>query len=92
MDKEQLIAFLEEQGYTNIKTLPDGTLCCINRQLFTTALLVGTTEHSVGRSRYCYEKWRDAVTALAEWDGQEDPPGPWIKEKFSERLGPGAIK
>jgi hypothetical protein len=31
-----------------------------------------------------------AVSALDIWDGQGDPPGPWIKEKTSNRLGPGA--
>lgn len=41
-------------------------------------------------ARYCYASSREALAALREWDGLGDPPGPWIKEKKSERYGPGA--
>jgi hypothetical protein len=33
----------------------------------------------------------DALNALTAMDGRGDPPGNWIKEKVSERLGPGAL-
>jgi len=41
-------------------------------------------------ARYCYPNLTEALAAIATWDGQGDPPGPWIKEKISERLGPGS--
>lgn len=56
--------------------LPDSGRLCVSRY---------------GRGcRYCYENYRDAQNALMAWDGEGDPPGPWIKEKPSGRLGPGA--
>jgi hypothetical protein len=57
--------------------------------MFTTGIFVGIDEWGWQR-RYCYENFDDAVAALAAWDGSGDPPGPWIKEKPSDRRGPGS--
>lgn len=56
---------------------------------YTTGLFVGITEWEYER-RFCYEDWHEARKALEAWDGAGDPPGSWIKEKPSNRLGPGA--
>lgn len=64
------------------RQLPSGECACIGCQLFTWSLMVGVTEISPGR-RYCYEREHDARHALSSWDGEGDPPGPWIKEKPS---------
>lgn len=56
--------------------------------LYTTGLFVGL-DRMGWRTRFCYEHKVDAVAALDAWDGRGDPPGPWIKEKPSDRLGPG---
>lgn len=85
------IEFLNENGYTHIKAMQDGTCCAIQRQLFTVGLFVGITRGGWQR-RYCYEREYDAREALIQWDGTGDPPGPWIKEKPSDRLGPGAYR
>lgn len=85
------IEWLNENGYTHIKAMPDGTMCALQRQLFTTALMVGLDRVGYKR-RYCYERMADAREALVQWDGAGDPPGPWVKEKPSDRLGPGATK
>lgn len=68
--------------------------CAIERFMFTYALLTDVSFSDMAydySARYCYERFADAANALAAWDGQSDPPGPWIKEKVSERLGPGAM-
>ena len=79
----------EELGYRNIRTLPTGEVAATLRQIGTTAIVIGLDDFGFQR-RYCYEGEFDAARALAVWDGSGDPSGPWIKEKPSERLGPGA--
>lgn len=85
----EVVAELNAQGYTNFLRMPDGSLCGIMPQFLTTAIVCGLTDWGYSR-RYCYEHKSQAVAALLGWDGVGDPPGPWIKEKPSERLGPGA--
>lgn len=91
MTLEELFAFLRENGYRQLRVMPNGKIVGLQRQLFTTGLFVGLTKWSYER-RYCYEHWQDASNALLLWDGTGDPSGPWIKEKPSERLGPGATE
>ena len=88
-DREKLVALLKRGGYKHILVMPDGTLCGLMPQLFTVGLFVGLTDTGYAR-RYCYEHHQDALDALMTWNGQGDPPGLWIKEKPSDRLGPGA--
>lgn len=89
---DMLTRKLEEYGYQHVKVLPaTGVLAGVQGQMFTTGLFVGLDEGGWQR-RYCYESRKDAVEALIAWDGAGDPPGPWIKEKPSDRLGPGLLK
>lgn len=87
----KLFQLLAAEGYYAICRLPSGKVAGIHRQLYTFSLCDGLTAEGISR-RFCYEHERDAVSAIASWDGVSDPPGPWIKEKStrSERLGPGA--
>ena len=89
MDKEGMKALYAE-GYCSLREI-DGTLCGVMRMLFTTGLFVGLSATAWER-RYCYEQFDDAVEALHHWDGKGDPPGPWIKEKPGDRLGPGVVE
>ncbi len=73
-----------------IRKLSNGTIIAVGKMAFTVALYVGLEDNFYER-RYCYESLTDALTALVQWDGVGDPPGPWIKEKPSERFGPGAL-
>jgi hypothetical protein len=71
-----------------------GRACVVMQFIYTAALL--TDYESNGwtydyTERYCYPSVPAALAAMRAWDGAGDPPGPWIKEKVSERLGPGAI-
>lgn len=86
-----LIDDLKAQGYERIKPLPSG-LCGLMRFITTHAIVVGLTDRGY-RGRYCYEHKQQAVDAIMEWNGEGDPPGPWIKYKGidGERLGPGAL-
>lgn len=83
------LATLRSLGYEESRFLANGDAAGIQKMLFTWGLFVGLTEMS-WRTRFCYETREDARMALRSWDGRGDPPGPWIKEKPSDRLGPGA--
>lgn len=91
MTDNDLLSILNREGYVRCVRLPTGVVAGIHEQLFTAGLFVGLTETGYSR-RYCYETKQEAAKALDAWDGQGDPPGPWIKEKPSDRLGPGATK
>jgi len=81
----------KSMGYRKLRVVAGGKLCGILPQLFTTSLVVGLNDVGYER-RYCYEKSYEAEEMLAAWDGVGDPPGPWVKEKPSDRLGPGAAE
>ena len=82
MSKEELIKFLEKEGYYGIKEVEGRGLCGLRQFIFTVGLVEGLSEHGY-QGRYCYPNHliRDAVVALAVWDGEEDPVGDWIKYK-----------
>lgn len=80
-------------AFLGLRKVPARGLCGIQRFAFTCGLLVdlkfdGTFyDYS---ARYCYESFAEALQGLVLWDGKDDPPGEWIKEKVSERFGPGS--
>lgn len=88
--KQTFIEWLNANGYSHIKVMHDDTVCALQKNLYTTGIVVGLDRVGWSR-RYCYEHFSEAREALVQWDGKGDPPGPWIKEKPSDRLGPGAI-
>lgn len=66
-------------------------LCGVQRFIFTAGLLTQLRFNGLTydyAARYCYPSAREAAEALLAWDGNGDPPGPWIKEKVSERANP----
>ena len=90
MTDDQLFALLKAEGYLRPRRLPNGCVACLMVMNFTTWLYMDVALDG-WRTRYCYENLTDALDALESWDGAGDPPGPWIKQKPEERLGPGAV-
>ena len=83
------------ETYNPRRYLPSGELAGIYDMFMTAALVVGITDRGASyKCRYCYEHRQDAESALMEWNGEGDPPGPWIKRKGGgpDKLGPGAIR
>ncbi|MDR2219770.1 MAG: hypothetical protein LBE24_04225 [Methylobacillus sp.] len=81
------------KSQTHNERIINGRICGLQKFLFTTGLLTDLTFSGLiynYSARYCYEHFEDALEALNAWDGEGDPPGNWIKEKVSERLGAGA--
>jgi hypothetical protein len=80
--------------YDGFKQLPaTGEYAGVRQMGYTGGLHVGLTDAGYAW-RYCYPTAKQALEALAVWDGAGDPPGPWIKLKGhpdGDRLGPGAV-
>jgi hypothetical protein len=82
---------ISELGYSYPRQLPTGEWAALQRMVYTVGLFVGLDERGY-RTRYCYPDLLSAKSALANWDGQGDPPGPWIKQKPEDRSNPNADK
>lgn len=79
--------------FLHVREVPGRGDCAVQRFIFTCGLLAGVALDSATidyAARYCYHSAREAVQALETWDGTGDPPGEWIKEKVTDRYGPGA--
>ena len=74
-------------GYTPARILPNGKYAWIMRMLYTFGLYVSLDEEGTS-TRYCYHTWEEAELALKTWDGENDPPGNWIKQKPEGRNNP----
>lgn len=82
--------YLLDCGYSYVRELPSGVWLGLQRMAYTTGLFVGLDETGY-EHRYCYEYSVAALHALLHWDGEGDPPGPWIKQKGArggDRLNP----
>ena len=77
----------EAQGYYCCKQLPTGEIAGLHDMLFTVGLMVGIRQHEY-RTRFCYPDRASARLAIMSWNGDGDPPGPWIKEKPVGRQNP----
>lgn len=71
-------------GYHAVRQLTDGRWIGLQDMFYTTGLFVDMDDTGY-ICRYCYENRHAAFRAFAAWDGQNDPPGPWVKRKG----GPG---
>ena len=79
MPKQLTVEEANKLGYAPARILPSGECAGVSKMLFTVGLLVGLSD--VYRTRFCYPTFVDACEALYAWDGEGDPPGPWVKEK-----------
>ena len=85
-----LADFLIGEGYCAVRYIRNTNTHCAVKPMLTTAGLFVGLDWTWYVKRYCYETAEEATEALRAWDGKGDPPGLWIKEKPSDRLGPGA--
>jgi len=70
-----------------------GRACAVQPSDGSTGLIVDVSFSALDyecTAHYHYDEAEDALLALRDWDGRLDPPGPWIKERISDRRGPGA--
>ena len=77
--QQPLLDALRAQGYSDIGVRAKA-LCAIKDFNVTTAVVVGLDPVGDER-RDCFEHGHEARQALAAWDGEGHPGGPWIKCK-----------
>jgi hypothetical protein len=69
-----------KEHYTHMCYNPHRGYCGIKRMLFTVGLFYNIYPFpSSAEGRYCFHTLADAVDALKNWDGVDDPVGDWIK-------------
>lgn len=84
--------FLKDTGYTDIKAIPGNRYACINRFMYTDAIISGKIGERIGtEGRWCYENYRDAKEALDAWDGKGEPDG-WLRHPETGRRRENGIE
>jgi len=71
-----------------------GKPCVVQEGVFSTALLVDVSFSPLlcnFIAQYHYENVEEALLAMRDWDGRRDPPGRWMKEVVTGRMGPGVF-
>lgn len=85
---------IQDNQLLGVRAIPGRGTCVVQRFIYSCGLLVDFKVDGIisvdYKARYCYDTAKDAIEALDTWDGEGDPPGDWIKEKVSDRYGPGA--
>ena len=76
------------EGALYQRELPDGRELVVYPMLFNDRIVVGLPDAPTYDDGWCMVKGT-AVDVAATWDGEGDPPGPWIKHLGSGRIGPG---
>lgn len=77
-------AFLEAEGYENLKMTAEGGIVGTYKFLFTTGLMGGLSANLYDipyKKRYCYPDNETALRALESWDGVSEPLDGWVKYK-----------
>lgn len=72
-----------------------GRACVVQPYVLSTALLVDVSFPTLDcefSARYCYERPEQALDALRDWNGRLDPPGAWLREEITARVGPGVLE
>lgn len=77
---EELKELLNAEGYFGIIKFKNKGICAIHKLLYTTGIVYNIDSISY-EGRYCYNTLAEAVFALGNWDGNDDPPGDWIVHK-----------
>lgn len=85
MSDTEMLHFLIQNGYENLRTLEDGTIVGTINLMFTKALVVGLNWDG-WEDRYCYEDRALAVRACLSIQSGDDQPLPgYVAERHSRR-------
>lgn len=80
MTNAELIAWLEPQGYQNLRELPDGYVVGTMELIFTRAIFIGLNEWSFEK-RFCFSDRELALTELAKIQSVDDEPTGWVARR-----------
>jgi len=81
----QFMQWLKDEGYTDIKPIPNKQWAAIKRKAFTHSIETGRIfDHINVNECFCYPTYRDAKDALDAWDGTGEPDK-WIRSPGTGR-------
>lgn len=79
----ELLACLRENGYVDIKFMPDGSYAGLFQFMYSWGVVAGL--HMYGyEDRWCFHGYDKAKAALDAWDGEDEPQG-WHRHLNSGR-------
>lgn len=82
---DELSSWVGMPGITDVQEKGDAGYVCIQRFLFTHAILAGLTRWGYG-DRWCFKDYAAAKAALDAWDGQDGTePSGWHRHPVSGR-------
>lgn len=77
---QELIEFLREQGYENLRELPDETVVGTLELMYTRAICIGLNRWS-WEKRFCFENKELALEELAKLTTGDDEPTGYIARR-----------
>ena len=80
---------MSDSGALYERELDDQRSVYVYSMLFNDRIVVGITGADYYERGFCFPKGGSALVSATVWDGEGDPPGPWIKEVGTDRYGPG---
>lgn len=80
---DQDLERVESFGYSFSRRIDGRGIVALIPMSFTVGLAYNIDPFEWGgyEGRYCYSSFFAAYAALTTWNGQDDPPGEWIKHK-----------
>ena len=72
MSDEELVQFLRDNSYFDIRDVPGRGVCGLMRFIYTVGVCYGMDDGGY-QGRICFSNLADAIGFLAEWDGAELP-------------------
>lgn len=76
----ELIDEMKEQGYSNLRVLPDGTIIGTLELMFTRAIFIGLNRSGWDK-RFCYKDKMLAISELAKLVDQDSEPTGWVARR-----------
>jgi hypothetical protein len=82
---DEVRGWVDQPGVTDVQQKGDAGFVCINRLMYTHAILADLTHLGYG-DRWCYKDYDAARAALDAWDGQDGTePSGWHRHPNSGR-------
>jgi hypothetical protein len=79
---KDLISFLAEQGYENLRELEDGTVVGTQELMFTTAICIDLNWQSWDK-RFCFKEKSLAISEIAKLQTCDDEPTGYVARRNS---------
>lgn len=75
----QLVEWLA-QDYQRVRVLPDGSIACLGRLMYTTAIFLGVDRYGWSR-RFCFKDHGLAARRFEELEGEDSEPAGYIARR-----------